>query len=83
MDGFPKSAPKPTHAAAVVTTLNLWWYTSCQYQCLTLKFLILYPIDIITAVLSLLIPPPHNCLTKLGLPDTKKQVSCKFIILLA
>ena len=72
-DGFPKSSLKPTHTAAVVTPLNLWWFFSLQYLCLPLKFLTLDPTYINTSVLYLFIPPPHNCLAKLGLPDTKKQ----------
>ena len=71
IDRFPKAALSPNHTAAVVTPPTLWWCTSHQDPCLTLKFMTLYPTDINTAVLSLLIPPIHNCLTKIGLPDTK------------
>ena len=82
-EGLPKSSPIPTHTAAVVTTPTLWWCTSFQDPCLPLKFLTLYPTEINTAILSLLIPPSHNCLKKLGLPDTKHQESCKLMSLLA
>ena len=71
-DRFPKSFLKPTHTAAVVTLLNLRWCNIIQYPCLPLKFLTLDATDINIAVLSLLIPPLHNFLEKLGLPDTKK-----------
>ena len=40
--GFPMVDPCPTHSAAVVTHPTLWWCTSCQDPCLTLKFLTLY-----------------------------------------
>ena len=36
-----------------------------------------------TAVLYLIIHPPHNCVTKHGLPDTQKLEYCKFLSLLA
>ena len=65
MDGFPKSAPSPTHAAAVVAPPILWWCNSCQNPYLPLKFQTLDPTDINTANLSLLIPPLHNCLKNL------------------
>ena len=38
--------------------------------------------DINTDIISLLITPTHNCLSKIGLPDTKKQVSCKLLNLI-
>ena len=78
MYGLPKAAPSPTHATAVVTRPTLWWCTSHQDPCLTPKFLTLYPKYINTAVLYLLINPPHNSLTKVGLTDTKPRnlVNC-------
>ena len=83
IDVFPKESPSPTHATAVVTPSTLCWYTSCQDPCLPLEFLNLYPTDINTAILSLLIPPPHNCLKELKMPDTKTQDYCKLLSLLA
>ena len=76
--GFPNAAPILTHSAVVVTHPTLWWCTSIQDPCHPLKFLTLDPTDINTYVLSLLIPPPHNCLTKLGLSGTKTRnlVNC-------
>ena len=39
LDGFPKAAPSPTHAAEVVTPPTLWWCTSRQDPCIPLIFL--------------------------------------------
>ena len=75
MYGLPKFTPNPTHTALVVTPPTLWCCNSHQDPCLTLNYLTLYPPYINTVVLSLLITPPHTCLTNLVLPDTKKQVS--------
>ena len=81
--GFPKAAPSLTNTEEVVTPPTLWWCTSCHDPCLPLNFMNLYPTDIKNSVLYLLITPPHNCLTKLGLPDTKTQEYCKLLSLIA
>ena len=73
IDRSPKSPPSLSHAAAVFTPPTMWWCTCCQEPCLTLKFLTLYPKYINTAVLYLLINPPHKSLTKVGLTDTKPR----------
>ena len=83
IEGFQNSTPIPIHAAVLVTPPTLWWCTIHQDLCLPLNFLTITPTEINTAALSMLIPPPHNCLEKLGLPDTKPQKSCKFLSLLA
>ena len=81
--GYQRPPLTATHAAEVVTPPTLWCCTIQKEPCLLLEFLNLDPTEINTAVLSQFILPPHSCVTKIGLPDTKKQVSCKFLSLLA
>ena len=81
MDESPKDVPIPTQIAALVTSHTLGWCTSLQDPCLPLKFLTLYPTDINTNVLSLLIHPPHKYLKNLDWLK-KPQEYCKFHSLL-
>ena len=82
-EGFPKESPSHTHDSAVVTHPTLCQCTSRQDPCLHLMFMTEYPTDINTSVISLLIPPLHNYLTKLEISGTNKQKSCKLFRLLA
>ena len=70
--GLPKVAPNPAHDSALVTPFTLWWYNIFQDPCLLLKFLTIYPTDINTVVLSLLIPPTHKFWKKLYCLTQKK-----------
>ena len=70
--GYQRPPLTATHAAEVVTPPTLWCCTIQKEPCLLLEFLNLDPTEINTAVLSQFILPPHSCVTKIGLPDTKK-----------
>ena len=70
---FPKADPSLTHTAELVTIPTLWWCTSCQDPCIHLKFMTIYPTDMNTAVLSLLIPPTHKCVKNLECQTQKNR----------
>ena len=75
----PKFTPNSTQAAPVVSSPTLWWCTSLHETFLIMKYPTLIPPNINTAVLALLTPPPHICLTNSGFTDTNTQVSCEFL----